>query len=413
MNGPSAAPASAGRIGEVSAAFLRLGCTSFGGPVAHLGYFHEAFVRRRGWLDEAAYAELVGLCQFLPGPASSQLGFLIGYQRAGVGGALAAWVAFTAPSAALMIALALGAAGGGETYGPWLHGVKVAVVAVVAQAVWALASRLCPDARRAGIALAAAAAALLAPGAWQQVLVLVAAGAAGLLLTHGPAAPTQPGTTAPVAGSSPAEPPRIPSRALTAACWALVAVALAAPLLAADRLLQVFGMFARVGALVFGGGHVVLPLLQAEVVQGGWLDGERFLAGYGLAQLVSGPMFSLAGFLGAALPAASPAGALGAGLAALAGIFLPGLLMALGALRGFHALRASPRAQRLMAGLGAGVVGLLLAACYDPVLATAVLSRADAAIALLAFLALAVARWPSVAVVPACAVAARLWSALG
>jgi chromate transporter len=290
------------------------------------------------------------------------------------------------------------------------------VVAVVAQAVWALASRLCPDARRAGIALAAAAAALLAPGAWQQVLVLVAAGAAGLLLTHGPAAPAQPGAAPPGTSSGAAEPPRIPSRALTAACWALVAVALALPplasLLVSDRLLQVFGVFARVGALVFGGGHVVLPLLQAEVVQGGWLDGERFLAGYGLAQLVPGPMFSLAGFLGAALPTASPAAALGAGLAALAGIFLPGLLMALGALRGFHALRASPRAQRLMAGLGAGVVGLLLAACYDPVLATAVLSRADAAIALLAFLALAVARWPSVAVVPACAVAARLWSAL-
>jgi len=269
--------------------------------------------------------------------------------------------------------------------------------------VWAMADRLCPDRRRAGIALVTAAAVLLAPGHWMRMAILALAGLAGLLLL--PKA---------MAAGGAGEVPRIPSRRLTGVCWALVVAGLTIPqlllLLMPALPVQVFSAFFRVGSLVFGGGHVVLPLLRGEVVDAGWLGGDRFLAGYGLAQMVPGPLFSFAAFLGAALPAQSPAAAVGAGALALVAIFLPGLLIALGSLRYFHALRTDSRAQRLVAGLNAGVVGLMIAVGYDPVSTGAIRQPSDAAFALLAFAALAVARWSGAVVVAGCALLVYLWS---
>lgn len=375
--------------------FLRLGLTSFGGPIAHLGYFRQEFVTRRRWLSERSYAELVALCQFLPGPASSQVGIALGLSRAGYRGAAAAWAGFTLPSAIALILFALGLAhyGGALPHGA-LHGLKVVAVAVVAQAVWGMARNLCRGVLRVALMLIAACVVVLQPSAWAQVGVMVAAGVAGLLLFK---------------PESSAEPDALPiaiSRR-TGALWLMLFLLLlvALPLLAAWALnptLALVDAFYRTGALVFGGGHVVLPLLQAEVVPSQWVSNDVFLAGYGATQAVPGPLFTFAAFLGASMTHA-PSGWLG-GVIALLAIFAPSFLLIFGALPFWADLRKSPRTQAALAGVNAAVVGLLLAALYQPVWTSAVFTGYDAALALLALIALTVWKLPPWLVVLGCGV---------
>ena len=380
-----------GSVREVFLAFLKLGLTSFGGPVAHLGYFRREFVGRRQWLDEAAFADLVGLCQFLPGPASSQTGFALGLLRAGYGGGLAAWLGFTLPSAVLLIVFAFlrGALSGPLGQG-FLHGLKLVAVAVVAQAVSGMARSLCPDRPRAALAVAAALIALLAPTALAQIAAIAAGALAGLLLRR------------PVAAATPA-PLAIPvSRtagivALSLFFALLAGLPLASRLWPGDHAVAAFVAFWRSGALVFGGGHVVLPLLQAAVVRPGWVDANTFLAGYGAAQAVPGPLFTFAAYLGAVMQP-EPNGVAGA-LLCLIAIFLPGLLLVLGALPFWHGLRQRSGAQAAMQGANAAVVGLLLAALYNPVWVSAVAGSGDFALALLGFALLTIAEFPPLAVV--------------
>ncbi len=387
----------------VFAVFLRLGLTSFGGPVAHLGYFREEFVARRRWLSERSYADLVALCQFLPGPASSQVGMAIGLSRAGFRGALAAWAGFTLPSALALTLFALGLSAGGNLLPAGaLHGLKLVAVAVVAQAVWGMARSLCTDTPRVTIAVASACAALWWPTAWGQVGVIAAAALAGLLLFK------------PVAGG-PHEPLRLPvSRRAGAGLLLLFAVLLAGLPLAAQfwpsQALAQLDAFYRAGSLVFGGGHVVLPLLQAEVVPRGWVSNETFLAGYGATQAVPGPLFAFAAFLGASMTAA-PSGWMGAGACLLA-IFLPSFLLVAGALPFWEQLRRSLHTQAALAGVNAAVVGLLGAALYQPVWTGAVFSPADFALALLAFAALLYWKIPPWAVVLCCGAAGWLLAAV-
>ncbi|MFT8245151.1 chromate efflux transporter [Roseomonas sp. BN140053] len=375
---------------EVLLAFLKLGLTAFGGPVAHLGYFRTEFVNRRRWLDEAAYAELVALCQFLPGPASSQTGFALGLLRAGPWGALAAWAGFTLPSAALLVLFAEGA--GALSASAWgsglLHGLKLVAVAVVAQAVWGMARTLCPDRPRAAIALGATALATFAPAAIGQVAAIAGGAALGLaLLRDGAAPPAAPLPAVPV------------SRRVGVACLLLFALLLGLlPLLhGLGGGVAVFEAFYRSGALVFGGGHVVLPLLRDAAVAPGWVAEDAFLAGYGAAQAVPGPLFTFAAFLGAVLRP-GPGGALGAVLPTLA-IFLPGLLLVLGALPFWAALRRRPAAGAALRGANAAVVGLLGAALYDPVWTGAVLRPTDFVLVLAGFLLLTLWRAPPLLVV--------------
>lgn len=375
--------------------FLRLGLTSFGGPIAHLGYFRQEFVTRRRWLSERSYAELVALCQFLPGPASSQVGIALGLSQAGYRGAAAAWAGFTLPSAIALILFALGLAhyGGALPHGA-LHGLKVVAVAVVAQAVWGMARNLCRGVLRVALMLIAACVVLLQPSAWAQVGVMVAAGVAGLLLFK---------------PESSAEPDALPiaiSRR-TGALWLMLFLLLlvALPLLAAWALnptLALVDAFYRTGALVFGGGHVVLPLLQAEVVPSQWVSNDVFLAGYGATQAVPGPLFTFAAFLGASMTHA-PSGWLG-GVIALLAIFAPSFLLIFGALPFWANLRKSPRTQAALAGVNAAVVGLLLAALYQPVWTSAIFNGYDAALALLALIALMVWKLPPWLVVIGCGV---------
>jgi chromate transporter len=360
---------------EVLGVFLRLGLTSFGGPVAHLGYFRAEFVERRRWLDEQTYADIVALCQFLPGPASSQVGITIGTARAGLLGGLAAWCGFTLPSAVALtlFALGLGALGGAES--GWLHGLKVVAVAVVAQAIWGMAGKLTPDRLRASMALAAAALLLLWPSALAQIVAIGAGGLIGWRLLP---------VTA-VAAGVPLR-VRVP-RGLALACWALLATLLIGlPLLrtvADSPPLALFDGFFRSGSLVFGGGHVVLPLLEAVVVPPGWVSTAQFTAGYGAAQAVPGPLFTFAAYLGA-ISAAPPGGWAGAALALVA-IFLPSFLLVWGALPFWEALRTQPAAQAALRGVNAAVVGILIAALYSPVFISAVAGPADLALALAAF----------------------------
>jgi chromate transporter len=383
MEGSNKAPAFAlhpspfAKVFEVLLVFLRLGLTSFGGPVAHLGYFREELVARRRWADEATYADLVALCQFLPGPASSQVGMGMGILRAGLWGGLAAWLGFTLPSALALVAFAYGLSAlgiGGEA--GWLHGLKVVAVAVVAQAVWAMAIKLCPDRERATIALVAAVVALLWPTGLGQAAIIVAAGLVGWRLLR-------------AEGGAPAAQLAVPvSRALGAACLALLAGLLVAlPLLRAalpqSQPLAVFESFFRSGALVFGGGHVMLPLLYAEVVPPGWVSAAQFTAGYGAAQAVPGPLFTFAAYLGAAMRD-QPVGAWGAPLALL-GIFAPSALLVVGALPFWGALRARADVQAGLRGINAAVVGLLLAALYTPVFTSAIRDAADVALGLAAY----------------------------
>ncbi|KVF70234.1 chromate transporter [Burkholderia sp. FL-7-2-10-S1-D7] len=378
----------------VFVAFLRLGLTSFGGPVAHLGYFRDAFVTRRRWLTERAYADLVGLCQFLPGPASSQVGMAIGLSRAGYAGMFAAWLGFTLPSALLMILFALGVhATGMPVAAGALHGLRIVSVAVIAQAVWGMARTLCPDARRVTLMAIATCIALLVPAAWLQVVVIVAAGAAGLMLLPQP----ERGAHEPL-------PLHVSRRA--GLLWLVLFAALIVVLpVAASALhsntLAVVDAFFRTGALVFGGGHVVLPLLQAAVVAPGWVGDSAFLAGYGVAQAVPGPLFTFSAFLGALLRDA-PNGWLG-GMIALVSIFAPSFLLVAGTAPFWERLRRSTRMQAALAGVNAAVVGLLLAALYHPVWSDTIVSPRDFAAALVAFVALVFWRVPPWAVVIASA----------
>lgn len=371
-----------GHAGEVFRAFLGLGLTCFGGPVAHIGYFREAFVVRRKWLSEEAYADLVALCQFLPGPASSQVGMAIGLQRAGYGGLAAAWVAFTLPSALLLVAFAHGAAALGEAGGSgWIDGLKAAAAAVVAHAVLGMARSLTPDRERATIAAAGMILAMLVPTALGQVLVIAAGAVAGLAWLS----PALAGSAARHAGPVPIG---RKAGALFLGVFALLLVAL--PLLAAataDPALRMADGFYRAGSLVFGGGHVVLPLLQAELVETGLVGRDAFLAGYGAAQAVPGPLFTFAAYLGAVFQV-QPSGLAGAAIALLA-IFLPSALLVLGALPFWDRLRHAPRARRALLGVNAAVVGLLAAALYDPVFTQGVTSPGAMAIAAASFVALA------------------------
>ncbi|VVO04535.1 putative chromate transport protein [Pseudomonas fluorescens] len=381
--------------------FLRLGLTSFGGPIAHLGYFHHEFVSRRQWLSERSYADLVALCQFLPGPASSQVGIALGLSRAGYRGALAAWAGFTLPSAMLMILFALGLSRYGAVLSPGaLHGLKVVAVAVVAQAVWGMARNLCTDVPRMTLMLIAACVALLAPTAWGQVSVIVIAGLLGLMLFKPAQRVEQDALSIPISRRA---------GLMWLALFLLLLVGL--PLLAervTDQSLAMVDAFYRSGSLVFGGGHVVLPLLQAEVVPSGWVNSETFLAGYGAAQAVPGPLFTFAAFLGASMNGA-PSGWAG-GVICLLAIFAPAFLLVVGTLPFWERLRRSVRAQAALAGVNAAVVGLLLAALYQPVWTSAILKPQDFGLALVALMALMVWKLPAWLVVIGTGVAGRVMS---
>jgi len=387
---------------EVLRAFAWLGCTCFGGPIAHIGYFRTEFVERRGWLSERAYADLVGLCQFLPGPASSKLGFSLGLMRAGYAGGLAAWLGFTLPSAILLLlfaygagALAHGAAGQGL-----LHGLKLVAVAIVAQAVWGMARTLCPDRTRASIAIGAALLVLLAPTSIGQVTAIACGALVGLRLCSS----DQQAFAEPLHFSI--------SRRVGAAALLMFAVLLAISFWPrSDTPLSVFNAFYRSGALVFGGGHVVLPLLSEAVVKPGWASQEYFLAGYGAAQAVPGPLFTFGAYLGTA--PANPVGGLAGAAIALVAIFLPGMLLQLAALPFWNSIRRRMSMQAAMRGINAAVVGLLAAALYDPVWTSAVLGRADFAIALTSFILLTVWRAPALLVVALTALAGTAVAVLG
>lgn len=380
-----------GTATEVFLAFLRLGLTSFGGPVAHLGYFRDDLVVRRRWMDDRGYADLVALCQFLPGPASSQVGFAMGLQRAGVLGALAAFAAFTLPSAVLLVAFAGGAAALGGAVGDGiLSGLKIVAVAIVAHAVWGMARSLTPDAPRAGIAVVALALALLLPAAPGQLAALAIGAVAGVVVLR---------------GSDEADAVPSPSfgvrKSVAVACLALFVGGLVAlPLLAAltgSSSVSLVDAFYRAGALVFGGGHVVLPLLQAGVVQTGWVSPESFLTGYAAAQAVPGPLFTFAAYLGS-VSEAGPGGILGAALA-LGAIFLPGFLVLVGALPFWDAVRTRPRVRAAMRGANAAVVGILGAALYTPVFTTAITGPGSLVLAAVGFVLLTAFRTPAWAVV--------------
>lgn len=374
--------------------FLRLGLTSFGGPVAHLGYFRGEFVTRRRWLADREFADIVALCQFLPGPASSEVGIAIGLRQGGLLGAVAAWTGFTLPSAALMIGFAEAA----DRLDPavaqkWLHGLLIVAVAVVAQAVIGMARSFTPDLTRAVFAVLAAGAILAFPGQGTTLAVLAVGASAGWSL---------------LTGKSEVQPEddqvtRWPRGLSWAAGMVFLALLLVLPLadgLIGSHTVSLVDRFYRVGALVFGGGHVVLPMLQAEIVPQGLVTEQQFLAGYGAAQALPGPLFTFAAYLGAAVNV-SPGGLVGAAIALVA-IFLPGILVLLGALSLWPALRAHPKARAAMQGVNAAIVGLLGAALYDPVWTSAIIAPFDFAIAAAAFVLLVVWRAPPLLVVLVC-----------
>ena len=370
---------SKGHWHEVLRAFLRLGLTSFGGPVAHLGYFHQEFVKRRCWLDERAYADIVALCQFLPGPASSQVGIAIGLLRAGFPGALAAWTGFTLPSALALVLFAygIGAIGDSASAG-WLHGLMVAAVAVVAQAVLAMARTLAPDRSRATLAVVAAIVALAAPSAWAQIGAILVGGLVGITLWRG-----EPHV------DHNALPLRVSRSAGATLLGLFFGLLIGLPVLASSfpwQALKDFDAFYRAGSLVFGGGHVVLPLLQAFVVVPGWVTSDAFLAGYGAAQAVPGPLFTVSAYLGAVMQP-RPNGWVGA-IICLIAIFLPSFFLVIGAFPFWEALRRRAPAQAALRGVNAAVVGLLLAAFYRPVWTAGISNPADFALAAAAFLLL-------------------------
>jgi len=389
-----------GAPGEVFRVFLKLGVTSFGGPIAHLGYFRDELVVRRRWIDEAGYADLVAMCQFLPGPASSQVGFSLGVLRGnGLVGGLAAWFAFTMPSALILFAFAMGAAAlKGPVAEGFLHGLKLVAVAVVAQAIWGMARTLAPDRARAGIALAAVAITVFFASSLAQITAIALGACAGLWLCRGEVAAVHGRLDFPVS--------RLGGGVALAMFAALLLIPPAIPAATSSQALALFNAFYRSGALVFGGGHVVLPLLQAQVVTPGWVSNETFLAGYGLAQAVPGPLFTFAAYLGAVMGPA-PNGLLGAAIALVA-LLLPGMLLVYGMLPFWDAMRTRPAAQAAMRGTNAAVVGILAAALYSPVWTSAVLTPRDFAIALTGFLLLTVWKLPPWIVVVLLAAAGAL-----
>jgi chromate transporter len=388
--GVAAAPARPGSAIEVLLAFLRLGLTSFGGPIAHIGYFREEFVVRRRWLDEPAYADLVALCQFLPGPASSQVGFSVGLLRAGFRGALAAWAGFTLPSAVVLVLFAYAADHLGGPMGRGLiHGLKLVAVAIVAQAVWGMARTLCPDRERASIALVAVLVILFSSSSAAQVGAILFGGIAGLWLCR---------QAPPVGTAHIALPVSHAAGLMSLAAFFILLFGL--PLL--QQLwpsggVALFEAFYRSGALVFGGGHVVLPLLREAVVSPGWVSDDAFLTGYGAAQAVPGPLFTFAAYLGTVVTT-EPHGVPGAAIG-LVGIFTPGILILTGTLPFWDSFRKRPDAQAVMRGVNAAVVGILGAALYNPVWSSSVVSPGDFALALTGFVLLTAWKAPPLVVV--------------
>ncbi|MGH7826249.1 MAG: chromate efflux transporter [Candidatus Binatia bacterium] len=396
---------SQGSLLEVLWVSTRLGLTSFGGPIAHLGYFHEEYVKQRKWVDEQSYADLVALCQFLPGPASSKLGIAIGIIRAGIPGGVLAWLGFTLPSALGLVAFAYGVSmiGGAADVG-WLHGLKVVAVAVVALAVWGMARMLCPDHERATVAIVTAVVASAWPTVWGQILPIIIAGLIGWRLFPTPERPPSAlHIRAPI------------SHGVGIISWALFfGLLIGLPFIRQiypNQTLAVFDSFFRVGSLVFGGGHVVLPLLQAEVVGPSWVTNESFVAGYGAAQAVPGPLFTFAAYLGWVMrpPLNGWAGA----SVALVAIFLPAFLMTIGALPFWDLVRTRHRCQAALRGINAAVVGLLLGALYHPVWTAAIHSPIDFGLGLLAFGLLAFWKWPPWLVVVLTALGAEIVARLG
>lgn len=382
-----------GNPAEVFSAFLKLGLTSFGGPVAHLGYFRGEFVERRKWLSEGSYADLVALCQFLPGPASSQVGIAIGLIRGGYIGALAAWTAFTLPSALALVLFAYGIAAFDSGFsGGWLHGLKVAAVAVVALAILGMARALTPDRIRASLAVAAMTVALVLPSAWGQIAGILLGGCVGWFCIKGTLPTDQSVLPLPVSRATGIS-------MLIVFGGLLVALPLGAAM-TENMSLRLFDTFYRVGSLVFGGGHVVLPLLKAEVVPA-FVNSDTFLAGYGATQAVPGPLFTFAAYLGAVI------GGWTIAAICLVGIFLPSFLLVIGALPFWDALRRKPAAQSVLAGVNAAVVGLLLAAFYDPVWTAGITNSYDYALGLGAFVLLFVWKAPPWLVVILCGFAGQ------
>jgi chromate transporter len=402
-SGETTQPAASGSVGEVFRVFLKLGLTSFGGPIAHLGYFREELVVRRKWIDEPSYVDLVALCQFLPGPASSQVGFSLGVLRGnGLLGGLAAWLGFTIPSALILLAFALSAAAfTGLLAEGFLHGLKLVAVAVVAQAVWGMTRTLTPDRARAMIALAAIAVVVIIGGSFGQIGAIALGAAMGLRFCRGEQAPQSGQLRFPV------------SRGGGAVALVLFVALFLIPLilssLAGHQAIALFEAFYRSGALVFGGGHVVLPLLQAQVVAPGWVTNETFLAGYGLVQAVPGPLFTFAAYLGAVM-GPTPNGIAGAAIALVA-IFLPGLLLVYGMLPFWDELRTRQLVQAAMRGANAAVVGILGLALYNPIWTSAVLTPRDFALAVGGFLLLTVWKAPPWVVVVLQAAAGTLLAA--
>jgi chromate transporter len=384
-----------GDVGEVFAVFLRLGLTSFGGPIAHLGYFHEEFVARRKWLDEKTYVDLVALSQFLPGPASSKVGIAIGLSRAGYLGALAAWAGFTLPSAVALVAFGYGVTSIGSALGSgWLHGLKVAAVAVVANAVLTMMRTLAPDRERASLAVAAAVLVSAAPTSFGQIGALLLGAAVGLVLFHGTPADDH------------ANLPHTVSRTVAVTAVVLFfALLIGLPIVVAvmpNHALELFDVFYRAGSLVFGGGHVVLPLLQAAVVPPGWVSNDSFLAGYGATQAVPGPLFTFSAYLGTVM-GPPPNGWQGAGLCLVA-MFVPAFLLVIGPMPFWNEMRRQPRARAALRGVNAAVVGLLLAALYNPVWTSGITNAGDFALGVAAFVLLLMWNTPSWLVVALCAV---------
>jgi chromate transporter len=368
---------------QILIASFQLGLTSFGGPVAHLGYFHDKYVKRKQWIDEQSYADLVALCQFLPGPASSKVGIGIGFMRGGVLGAIMAWIGFTLPSAVALALFAYLSQGFDADSTGWLHGLKLAAVAIVIQAVWGMGKSLAPDRGRATIAIVTAAVSLLAPSTYTQVLLILGSGVVGLLL-YKQSSLAVTGSPAPITSTS--------YKKLAICCLiAFFVLLFALPLLRSiypNIWLAMFDSFYRTGALVFGGGHVVLPLLEQEIVPTGWLSKEHFLAGYGAAQAIPGPLFTFASYLGFMIN-----GWVGAVVATLS-IFLPAFLLVMGALPFWNRLRSHPHTRGALMAINAAVVGILLAALYDPVWVSTVKTPADFVLALVLYGALIFWRLP-------------------
>ena len=373
-----------GSIWEVLLVATRLGLTSFGGPVAHIGYFREEYVVRRRWLDEESFGELVALCQFLPGPASSQLGIAVGIRRAGIVGGFAAWFGFTLPSALALILFAYGVHGFDGQAGDWLHGLKIVAVAVVALALWGMGRTLAPDRPRITIAVLAAVVALATDGIAAQLAVIAGGGALGLAFLRPPELPLS-GAIGKRTGA------HVGAVALIAFLVLLFALPVASRL-TGDTLVAVADSFYRSGSLVFGGGHVVLPLLEAEVVPPGWVTKDEFIAGYGAAQAVPGPLFTFSSYLGTVMGVLTPRW-LG-GLLALVAMFVPSFLLVMGVLPFWERLRGFTRVRQALMGVNAAVVGLLLAALYDPVWTSAIEAPEDFALAAGAFALLAFWRSP-------------------